>query len=184
VSLTYSSAVVGVGKVAASGGRHRGPVEEVSLEQFTNGRPLWVRYERSACFDPDEVIRRARSRIGEDRYRLLTNNREHCCEADRSMKDTHEHVTAETVPHIGKPDCLAGVEGTSARVLAGRGRLSFEALVFDVDGTLAETEETRRQAFNEAFCAGRGEIPRPATPGRISLHSARLTSATGARPRQ
>jgi len=32
-----------------------------------------------------------------------------------------------------------------------RGRLSFEALIFDVDGTLAETEETRRQAFNEAF---------------------------------
>jgi HAD superfamily hydrolase (TIGR01509 family) len=47
------------------------------------------------------------------------------------------------------------VEGASARVLAGRGRLSFEALVFDVDGTLAETEETRRQAFNEAFCAYR-----------------------------
>jgi HAD superfamily hydrolase (TIGR01509 family) len=46
-----------------------------------------------------------------------------------------------------------GVEGASARVLAGRGRLSFEALVFDLDGTLAETEETRRQAFNEAFCA-------------------------------
>jgi beta-phosphoglucomutase-like phosphatase (HAD superfamily) len=25
------------------------------------------------------------------------------------------------------------------------------ALIFDVDGTLAETEETHRQAFNEAF---------------------------------
>jgi hypothetical protein len=61
-------------------GRHRGPVEEVSLEQFTNGRPLWVRYERSPCFDPDEVIRRARSRVGENRYRLLTNNCEHFCE--------------------------------------------------------------------------------------------------------
>jgi HAD superfamily hydrolase (TIGR01509 family) len=29
--------------------------------------------------------------------------------------------------------------------------LRIQALVFDVDGTLAETEETRRQAFNEAF---------------------------------
>ena len=29
--------------------------------------------------------------------------------------------------------------------------LSLQALIFDVDGTLAETEETRRQAFNEAF---------------------------------
>src|SRR5260370_1113112 len=32
-------------------------------------------------------------------------------------------------------------------------KLSFAALIFDVDGTLAETEETRRQAFNEAFRA-------------------------------
>lgn len=31
--------------------------------------------------------------------------------------------------------------------------LSFDALVFDVDGTLADTEELHRQAFNEAFFA-------------------------------
>ena len=75
---------VGRGKVVHYGGLvrglHRGPVEEVSLEKFTNGRPLWVRYESSCCFDPDEVIRRALSRVGEDCYRLLTNNCEHFCE--------------------------------------------------------------------------------------------------------
>ncbi len=31
--------------------------------------------------------------------------------------------------------------------------MTIEALVFDVDGTLAETEEIHRQAFNEAFAA-------------------------------
>ncbi len=31
--------------------------------------------------------------------------------------------------------------------------LTFDALVFDVDGTLADTEELHRQAFNEAFFA-------------------------------
>jgi HAD superfamily hydrolase (TIGR01509 family) len=31
--------------------------------------------------------------------------------------------------------------------------MSIETLIFDVDGTLADTEETHRQAFNEAFCA-------------------------------
>jgi HAD superfamily hydrolase (TIGR01509 family) len=30
---------------------------------------------------------------------------------------------------------------------------SFDALIFDVDGTLADTEELHRQAFNEAFFA-------------------------------
>jgi len=29
----------------------------------------------------------------------------------------------------------------------------IEALIFDVDGTLADTEEAHRQAFNDAFCA-------------------------------
>lgn len=31
--------------------------------------------------------------------------------------------------------------------------MSLEALIFDVDGTLADTEEVHRQAFNQAFCA-------------------------------
>jgi HAD superfamily hydrolase (TIGR01509 family) len=35
----------------------------------------------------------------------------------------------------------------------GRLSLTFDALVFDVDGTLADTEELHRQAFNEAFFA-------------------------------
>jgi HAD superfamily hydrolase (TIGR01509 family) len=33
------------------------------------------------------------------------------------------------------------------------GRLRIEALIFDVDGTLADTEEAHRQAFNDAFDA-------------------------------
>jgi hypothetical protein len=81
---THHGIYVGGGNVVQYGGLvrglRRGPVEEVGLEQFTNGRPLWVRYENSPCFDPDEVIRRARSRVGEDRYDLLTNNCEHFCQ--------------------------------------------------------------------------------------------------------
>ena len=61
-------------------GLHRGPVEEVSVSQFTRGRPLFTRNERAASFHPDEVICRANSRLGEDRYSLLTNNCEHFCE--------------------------------------------------------------------------------------------------------
>jgi HAD superfamily hydrolase (TIGR01509 family) len=33
------------------------------------------------------------------------------------------------------------------------GRLRIEALIFDVDGTLADTEDAHRQAFNDAFWA-------------------------------
>jgi HAD superfamily hydrolase (TIGR01509 family) len=42
------------------------------------------------------------------------------------------------------------VDGPAAAL---RKPLPFEALIFDVDGTLADTEELHRQAFNEAFFA-------------------------------
>jgi Lecithin retinol acyltransferase len=75
---------VGFGRVVQYGGfargLQRGPVEEVPLTQFTRGYPLWVRSEESACFDGEEIARRARSRVGEDRYNLLTNNCEHFCQ--------------------------------------------------------------------------------------------------------
>jgi hypothetical protein len=75
---------VGDGKVVhyagfASGLRKR-PVEEVPVARFTRGRPVWVNSRAPANFRCPEVIQRARSRVGEDRYRLLTNNCEHFCE--------------------------------------------------------------------------------------------------------
>jgi hypothetical protein len=75
---------VGGGKVVhyagLARGLQRGPVEEVSLARFTRGRAVGVRSDGSPSFDCREVIRRARSRVGEDCYRLLTNNCEHFCE--------------------------------------------------------------------------------------------------------
>jgi len=61
-------------------GLRRRPVEETTLDRFARGRPVWVRFDRPPIFSSREVIRRARSRMGEDGYRLLTNNCEHFCE--------------------------------------------------------------------------------------------------------
>jgi len=63
-----------------SRGLRRGPVEEVPLSQFAQGRAIWVRLEESGTVDRDEVVRRARFRLGENRYHVLTNNCEHFCE--------------------------------------------------------------------------------------------------------
>ena len=75
---------VGDGKIVHYGALahylHRGPVEEVSLAHFTHGHPAFVRTGECPRFDGAEVIRRARSRLGEDRYHLLSNNCEHFCE--------------------------------------------------------------------------------------------------------
>jgi|GEM_PF-1339355 len=59
---------------------HRGPVEEVSLSDFAHGHPVWVRPAQPDALRSEEIIRRARSRLGENRYRLLSNNCEHFSE--------------------------------------------------------------------------------------------------------
>jgi len=58
---------------------HRGPVEEVSLHQFADGHELAVRPHPFPKFSGEETVRRARTRLGENCYRLLTNNCEHFC---------------------------------------------------------------------------------------------------------
>ncbi|MEJ0087922.1 MAG: lecithin retinol acyltransferase family protein [Pseudomonadota bacterium] len=58
----------------------RKPVEEVTLQCFAGGRAVFVIAHAEACLDTREIIRRARSRLGEKKYRLLTNNCEHFCE--------------------------------------------------------------------------------------------------------
>src|SRR6266404_4568723 len=75
---------VGDGKVVhyagLARGQFRGRIEEVSLAQFAYGRSVWTRSSDLPAFVPQEVIRRARSRVGENRYRILRNNCEHFCE--------------------------------------------------------------------------------------------------------
>jgi hypothetical protein len=56
-----------------------GPVEEVSLSRFAFGRPVQIVEHDRSPFSPEEIVRRARSRMGENDYRLLTNNCEHFC---------------------------------------------------------------------------------------------------------
>jgi hypothetical protein len=81
---THHGIYVGGDRVVQYGGLmrslRRNPVEEVFLTQFSQGHPIWVRFEESHWFDNDEVVRRARSRLGEDDYHPLTNNCEHFCE--------------------------------------------------------------------------------------------------------
>jgi len=59
---------------------HRGPVEEISLAEFADGRPVQVKSPPAARFAGAAAVARARSRLGEDFYRFLSNNCEHFVE--------------------------------------------------------------------------------------------------------
>src|SRR5262245_58893457 len=52
----------------------RGPVEEISLEEFAGGREVIVKATVR------EAATRARSRLGENRYSFVSNNCEHFAE--------------------------------------------------------------------------------------------------------
>ena len=84
LAFTHHGIYVGDGRVVQYGGLswglRGGPVEEVTLLQFAQGHLIGVRLAGSHWFDRDEVIRRARRRLGEDRYNVFTNNCEHFCE--------------------------------------------------------------------------------------------------------
>jgi len=80
---THHGLYAGGGKVVHYAGLsrslRRGPVQEVSLAAFAHGHPVWIRQSHGARFAGMEAIRRAYSRLGEDRYRLISNNCEHFC---------------------------------------------------------------------------------------------------------
>ena len=80
--FAHHGVYVGAGTVVHYGAYpwHRGPVEEVSLVRFAHGQPLWLRSAGRARLGVGEIVRRARSRLGENRYRLLSNNCEHFSE--------------------------------------------------------------------------------------------------------
>lgn len=70
----------------------RGPVEQVSLEEFASGRAVTIKSRPLPRFAPQEIVARARSRLGEDRYRLTSNNCEHFCEWCLSGENRSEQV--------------------------------------------------------------------------------------------
>src|ERR1700687_2579491 len=63
---------VGCGRVVhyagLSGFWQCGSVEELFLSRFVNGHPVRIVDHRESCYSPEEVVRRARSRLGENAY--------------------------------------------------------------------------------------------------------------------
>lgn len=100
---------VGGGKVVHYAGLSRtflrGPVEEITVEDFAHGRTLWVRHPCQCRFSGQDVVRRARSRLGESRYRILTNNCEHFC--NWCLNDENHSDQAEIL--LAGPRALFGM---------------------------------------------------------------------------
>ncbi|HEY3654156.1 MAG TPA: lecithin retinol acyltransferase family protein [Steroidobacteraceae bacterium] len=79
---THHGIYLGDGRVMHYAGRIKYPqglVEEISLAEFSEGRAFRAEILQTGPFNGNEIVRRARSRLGERRYDLLRNNCEHFC---------------------------------------------------------------------------------------------------------
>lgn len=94
---THHGIYVGRGRVVHYAGWSRAaltrrPVEEVSLTAFAGDCGVAVQRDSAQAFAPAEIVARARSRLGEDRYRLTTNNCEHFCHWCRSGQNSSSQI--------------------------------------------------------------------------------------------
>jgi len=71
-----------------------GPVEKTTLAGFSGGYGFRVEPATQARYVEAEIVRRATARLGEDDYRLLTNNCEHFCTWCLSGESRSEQVEA------------------------------------------------------------------------------------------
>jgi len=80
---THHGIYIGQGQVVHYAGLahrwRRGPVEVVTLSEFSNRRQIHIRWTPSPVYVGAPAVQRAMSRIGENRYRIITNNCEHFC---------------------------------------------------------------------------------------------------------
>jgi hypothetical protein len=79
---------------------HSGPIEEVTLSQFSKGRAVRVVEHSESKYSPQEIVLRARSRLGENEYHVLRNNCEHFCNwciSDRSRSTQVERPLASAL---------------------------------------------------------------------------------------
>lgn len=69
-------------------GSGSGPVEIATIDAFSGGQDVFVQVHGQPRFRAREVVKRARSRLGENRYSLVFNNCEHFC--NWCIEDEHE----------------------------------------------------------------------------------------------
>jgi hypothetical protein len=119
-----------------------GPVEEVPLARFVSRQCVWVRPGTPSDFNVDEVISRARSRVGEDRYRMLTNNCEHFCEW--CLRGRPRSLQVEACLAWPRQTLLSTLRllqraiGALQPPLSGEGKAESHALISDLHGSVVQ----------------------------------------------
>lgn len=94
---------------------HGGRIREIPLPEFHRGRPFEI-VTHPGDIDPDEIVARARDRVGEPGYDLLFNN----CEHFATWCATGHHKSPQ-VDRVARAAAVGVAVGTTAILLARSG---------------------------------------------------------------
>jgi Lecithin retinol acyltransferase len=94
------------------------PVEDVSLVDFSKGIAVNVKRHKQPIFQGQDVAERARSRIGESKYSVLSNNCEHFCEW--CINDTHVSWQVRKTAQVASAISGASLAGVATRIAIPR----------------------------------------------------------------
>jgi len=122
MGYAHHGVYVGDGKVVHYAGLSRvwlaRPVEEVSMAEFAQGRAIWVQPHTNPRFTPEEIVARAKSRLGEDDYRVASNNCEHFCEwCVQGESRSRQIETLRRTPRHFRNQCVRAVVRWMQRIL-------------------------------------------------------------------
>lgn len=106
-TYTHHGIYIGGGKVIHYSGLadslSAGPIEETTLESFSGKHGFTIKKHASPVFTGEAVVKRAQSRLGENEYKLHSNNCEHFCEwciNDNHFSEQVEHAKSTTKTSI------------------------------------------------------------------------------------
>jgi hypothetical protein len=119
---THHGIYVGDGQVVhysgLADGNTSGPVELTTLEKFSNGQGIEVKTYMDSI-PPEEIVARAKSRIGEASYSVFNNNCEHFCHWCILGDHTSPQVDSVTWLSARTLAQLIGLGGTAIVAAAG-----------------------------------------------------------------
>ena len=141
-------------------------IEQVDYETFSQGKPIQT-VESRIIFEPDEVIARAKSRLGERSYDLWDNNCEHFatwCRSDERESpqiDITETILRQTAAVASKPFLKKLVSSTAGRGVSAaasgvaRGPMIVAGVADAVQATVEIVATQKGKTKDESQQAGR-----------------------------
>jgi Lecithin retinol acyltransferase len=116
---THHGIYVGEGHVIHYAGFARswqaGPVEEWTLVEFTSAQPLGLIDHPQSRHSAQQIVQRARARLGEQNYHLLRNNCEHFC--NECIDGLHHSVQVQSLGRLSSLalTCAVGLRSAAQR---------------------------------------------------------------------